>query len=243
MKIHTRCLSTLSIVICTLAAGCASGGSERAEVAALDASAARGKAVAEERCAGCHAIGPSGMSDNPRAPLWRELVATNDADALKRSFSEGKLVRHEGARPHAGIHLYARRDRRSGGVYEDAARRLKRVFERCRDACGAALEEGAGFLVGVDVEGGPLRIASITRSATGADAERAAFQRGPVHRLNRDRLAFAPTKFRLAGCGSCGRCSWSHAHGAEEPTSRCRWPRRSLRNDSASATTAALVTL
>lgn len=95
----TRPMTALSVFLMTLTSACASGGSERAELAALDASAARGKAIAEERCAACHAIGPSGMSDNPRAPLWREFVSVNDADALKLSFSEGRLIRHEGPDP------------------------------------------------------------------------------------------------------------------------------------------------
>lgn len=63
---------------------------------AEQAAAARGKAIAEEQCAACHAIGKTGLSPYGPAPVWRELIAANDADDLAARFSEGKLIHRPG---------------------------------------------------------------------------------------------------------------------------------------------------
>ncbi|MFO1236273.1 MAG: cytochrome c [Alphaproteobacteria bacterium] len=84
--------SLLSLAACALLAACAAGGQEDGEAAA----AARGKALAEAQCAQCHAIGPTGLSPYPAAPLWRELAETRDTDELAQLFGEGKLIHREG---------------------------------------------------------------------------------------------------------------------------------------------------
>lgn len=61
-----------------------------------DAGVERGKALAEQYCARCHAIGMSDTSPYPPAPLWREVVQTRDIDAFALAFQEGRLVHHEG---------------------------------------------------------------------------------------------------------------------------------------------------
>lgn len=75
-------------------AGCASEQAVEANAEAV--SAARGQALAQERCASCHAIGPEGLSPAPPAPVWREMAEANDLDQLGRRMSEGKLIHSSG---------------------------------------------------------------------------------------------------------------------------------------------------
>jgi len=77
-------------------AGCTAAGSMPDDAAALSASAERGHAIAEQRCAQCHAIGKTGQSPVPAAPLWRELVMIRDVDGLAESFAEGSFVHSDG---------------------------------------------------------------------------------------------------------------------------------------------------
>lgn len=74
------------------AGGCA--GSPATETGNADA--ARGAALAEERCAACHAVGTSGLSPAPPAPVWREMAETNDLDQLSRRMAEGQLIHRSG---------------------------------------------------------------------------------------------------------------------------------------------------
>lgn len=53
-----------------------------------------GRAIAEESCASCHAIGPTGASPNPDAPLFRALLARYKADVLETELVEGMRVAH-----------------------------------------------------------------------------------------------------------------------------------------------------
>lgn len=87
-----------SIIAIALLAGVLAGcASEQAlEADAEAASAARGKALAEQRCATCHAIGPEGLSPAPPAPVWREMAEANDLDQLGRRMAEGKLIHSSG---------------------------------------------------------------------------------------------------------------------------------------------------
>jgi len=41
---------------------------------APSASAQRGLAIAEQRCAACHAVRPNGSSPNPEAPPWEDIA-------------------------------------------------------------------------------------------------------------------------------------------------------------------------
>jgi mono/diheme cytochrome c family protein len=80
-------------LLCTLASACAGGGAGTDEEAAA---IGRGKALAEAQCAQCHAIGATGMSPYPAAPIWREMVQTKDTDELATLFGEGKLIHRDG---------------------------------------------------------------------------------------------------------------------------------------------------
>lgn len=53
-----------------------------------------GRASAEERCAGCHAIGETGASANKNAPTFRSLHTRYPFDALRPAFLKGMEVGH-----------------------------------------------------------------------------------------------------------------------------------------------------
>jgi mono/diheme cytochrome c family protein len=57
---------------------------------------ARGKDVAEKKCAICHAIGPTGDSPNPKSPPFRTLSQRYPIDSLQEALAEGITVGHEG---------------------------------------------------------------------------------------------------------------------------------------------------
>ena len=90
---HPRSLLAIACLSAALA-GCASEQASEADAEA--ASAARGKALAQERCATCHAIGPEGLSPAPPAPVWREMAESNDLDQLGRRMAEGRLIHSSG---------------------------------------------------------------------------------------------------------------------------------------------------
>jgi mono/diheme cytochrome c family protein len=77
-------------------AACANGAKAPSEEAAAGAAAARGHAIAEQRCSQCHAIDRTGLSPVPSAPLWRDLVLVRDVDGLAESFAEGSFVHSNG---------------------------------------------------------------------------------------------------------------------------------------------------
>jgi mono/diheme cytochrome c family protein len=74
------------------APGPAAGSSDGAMQAAM---VEDGRAIAEENCASCHAIGATGASPNPDAPLFRALLARYKADVLETELVEGIRVTHE----------------------------------------------------------------------------------------------------------------------------------------------------
>lgn len=53
-----------------------------------------GRAIAEEHCAACHAIGPDDESPMAEAPLFRELHENYPVDHLAESLAEGIMVGH-----------------------------------------------------------------------------------------------------------------------------------------------------
>ena len=53
-----------------------------------------GRQIAERYCSGCHAIGPTGESHHPMAPLFRTLSRNYPVNALEEAFAEGILVGH-----------------------------------------------------------------------------------------------------------------------------------------------------
>lgn len=78
------------IALIALVASCASD----AENAAYDATVASGRAVAETRCASCHAIGNHGESTVRAAPPFRYILDRYSAASLETDLSEGIRVAH-----------------------------------------------------------------------------------------------------------------------------------------------------
>src|SRR5271163_1194156 len=68
-----------------------------AEPAYADAALiARGYALAMNRCGGCHAIGKTGESANPKSPPFRYLSRRYRLSNLEEALAEGIIVGHEG---------------------------------------------------------------------------------------------------------------------------------------------------
>ncbi len=57
---------------------------------------ARGKAIAAKNCGGCHAIGRTGASPNPKSPPFRYLARKYPLANLEEALGEGIIVGHEG---------------------------------------------------------------------------------------------------------------------------------------------------
>ena len=55
---------------------------------------ARGQAIAQEKCAACHAIGLTGDSPIPDAPRFRDLHERFDVADLQEALAEGIVVGH-----------------------------------------------------------------------------------------------------------------------------------------------------
>ncbi|MDQ0466574.1 mono/diheme cytochrome c family protein [Caulobacter ginsengisoli] len=55
---------------------------------------ANGQAIAQARCAACHAIGPSGDSPLADAPKFRDLHKHFDVADLQEALAEGIIVGH-----------------------------------------------------------------------------------------------------------------------------------------------------
>jgi cytochrome c len=51
---------------------------------------------APNRCGGCHAIGKTGESNNPKSPPFRYLSRRYPLSDLQESLAEGIIVGHEG---------------------------------------------------------------------------------------------------------------------------------------------------
>jgi mono/diheme cytochrome c family protein len=56
---------------------------------------ARGRDLAQNNCASCHAIGEEDESPNPLSPLLRELSDHYDPDMLQEALAEGILTGHD----------------------------------------------------------------------------------------------------------------------------------------------------
>ena len=66
-----------------------------AALASEEATEDAGKVIAEERCASCHAIGPSGESRIDTAPPFRDLHHRYPVEHLAEALAEGIEVGHE----------------------------------------------------------------------------------------------------------------------------------------------------
>lgn len=58
------------------------------------APALSGLQLAQQKCSGCHAVGPDGASANPGAPPLRSLYRRYPIDALRPAFTRGMEVGH-----------------------------------------------------------------------------------------------------------------------------------------------------
>lgn len=56
----------------------------------------RGKIIAETNCGGCHALGTTGDSPNPKSPPFRTLSKKFKLENLEESLAEGITVGHQG---------------------------------------------------------------------------------------------------------------------------------------------------
>ena len=65
-----------------------------ASEAAAQGEPARGEAFMRSHCSGCHAIGPTGASTNPRAPAFRDLHRRYPVEQLAEALAEGITTGH-----------------------------------------------------------------------------------------------------------------------------------------------------
>jgi cytochrome c len=56
----------------------------------------RGRAIAQENCGRCHAVGARGESANPKSPPFRRLARRYPLSNLEEALAEGIVVGHEG---------------------------------------------------------------------------------------------------------------------------------------------------
>lgn len=59
-----------------------------------DPQVAAGRALAEQRCAACHAVGATGVSPQPNAPAFRDLRNRYPVDQLAEALAEGIFTGH-----------------------------------------------------------------------------------------------------------------------------------------------------
>jgi cytochrome c len=83
---------------CILAAGLALSSCTADHVASVpapaSAAAPTGRQLAEQKCAGCHAIAEADTSPNPRSPALRDLYRRYPVDGLREAFANGLEVGH-----------------------------------------------------------------------------------------------------------------------------------------------------
>jgi cytochrome c len=56
----------------------------------------RGRAIAQQNCGGCHAVGARGESANLKSPPFRHLARKYPLHNLEEALAEGIVVGHEG---------------------------------------------------------------------------------------------------------------------------------------------------
>jgi mono/diheme cytochrome c family protein len=83
--ILAACVIALTLPACTEA--------KKTETAA-EALIADGKAIAENQCGACHAIGAAGQSPNAKAPVFRTILARYSETALVDDLTEGIRIGH-----------------------------------------------------------------------------------------------------------------------------------------------------
>ncbi len=82
------------VLICLLPlAACMGRGPIEPEAASGPSPQARGRALAQENCGGCHAIGETGASPVAKAPPFRDLHKKYPVENLQEALAEG-IVAH-----------------------------------------------------------------------------------------------------------------------------------------------------
>ena len=84
------CVTTVSLLAGLAMAVVAWPGTVQAE----DAAAEQGRALAEKKCARCHAIGRTGDSAHEDAPPFRTIGGKYPVENLEEAFAEGIVVGH-----------------------------------------------------------------------------------------------------------------------------------------------------
>lgn len=79
--------SALALIAFTFLAACAS-------LEPPPAPTERGRAIAQQNCSSCHAIGATGESTAPEAPPFRTLSANYRVETLEEALAEGISVGH-----------------------------------------------------------------------------------------------------------------------------------------------------
>jgi len=82
----------IAIASCLLFAGGAAAAKAPADARLLK----RGRAIAQQNCGGCHAVGARGESANPKSPPFRQLARKYPLSNLEEALAEGIVVGHEG---------------------------------------------------------------------------------------------------------------------------------------------------
>ena len=76
----------LGALLAVMLSGCAGG--------AQDAAVENGKLVATRQCSGCHAIGATGASPLPEAPVFRTILSRYRRDVLETELIQHMQVGH-----------------------------------------------------------------------------------------------------------------------------------------------------
>jgi mono/diheme cytochrome c family protein len=95
-----RILALSALAACSTSAATATAPSEPTALAPSiqedleGEAAARGRTLAQNACASCHAVGRSGASPLAAAPPFRDVVRRRSIESLETSFSEGLVTDH-----------------------------------------------------------------------------------------------------------------------------------------------------
>lgn len=92
-KLFTRGLRVAAVAVILFAAAGA-GAVQAQETLAEAAQVERGKLIAKEACAACHAVGVDDASPNADAPAFRDLGQRYPVEDLAESLAEGIVTGH-----------------------------------------------------------------------------------------------------------------------------------------------------
>jgi mono/diheme cytochrome c family protein len=93
-----RIRTLLMLSVAALLSACLDDGPSPTTISLSDVQQAQiedGQGVAQGNCAACHAIGTTGTSPYPKAPLFRTLLRRYNPETLEHELVEGMRVTHE----------------------------------------------------------------------------------------------------------------------------------------------------